>query len=128
MSSFSITEAQLVAGYLESVLYGFHTVAFGFGLRRLIWGSRTRRDVKEGAWSTMNRLLVAAGILLWTLATIHIILFLYDSIQAFVFYQGPGGPAAAITTRAWRGHVRSMIFLLEAVIGDLVMVSALGPN
>ncbi|THV02598.1 hypothetical protein K435DRAFT_962909 [Dendrothele bispora CBS 962.96] len=126
-SSFPVTEAQLVAGYLGSVLYGFHTIAFGFGLHRT-WdlsmsaSSRGIVKLKERSWNTMNRLLLCAGVLLWILATLHIILFLRDSIQAFVFYQGPGGPAAAILERGWSGHVRSFVFLFETVIGDTVMI------
>jgi len=116
--SFPLTSAQLVAGYLETLLYAFHTVAFGFGFRYLVWGTDTSRSSKK----TVNRFLVAAGVLLWIMGTIHLVLLLYDSVQIFN-YQGPGGPTAAILARNWRGHVRSAIFCFTIIIGDLVLVS-----
>jgi len=98
-SGIPVTEAKLVGNFLATLLFGFHTIAFGFGLPCLLW-SRSGGFKKDGVLWTM----LWAGIIIWVLAALDVALSLYENISGFVLFDGPAGEY--FTLERWSGNLR----------------------
>ncbi|THV02573.1 hypothetical protein K435DRAFT_962888 [Dendrothele bispora CBS 962.96] len=117
---FPITEAKLVGSFLATLLFGFHTVAFGFCLRCLLpYGNPTNR-LGAPEKTKMFWVMLWAGIIIWVLGVLDVALALYDNISGFVFHAG--GPTEYFTLSHWVMDLRGWIFLVDALIGDFVMI------
>jgi hypothetical protein len=101
-ADFPLTEANIVGHFLATLLFGFHTVAFGFGLRYLLWGPGGTLKSSSG----IGWILLTAGVIIWILGALDVALSLYENIQAFALYGGPGGPLGYFSLPSWAGVLR----------------------
>ncbi|KAF8874701.1 hypothetical protein CPB84DRAFT_1689991 [Gymnopilus junonius] len=85
MANFPITKAQLVEFFVRSILFGLHMASTGFCIQSLL----SKRE-QEGR---MNWRILILSVVLIANATLNISIQLYEIIQAFVLYAGPGGPS-----------------------------------
>ncbi|KAF9068116.1 hypothetical protein BDP27DRAFT_1327963 [Rhodocollybia butyracea] len=99
--SFGISEAQLLALFLSSVLYGMLLITSAYCLRYLLWD----------------------GLVLLALCTFDVALVLMRTTQAFIFYTGPGGSAAEFTGLTdWVNILESCNVALGKLISDAILV------
>ena len=87
MGAFPVDEAEIVAMFAGCVSYGIYLVTFGMCIHALFWGPTGRKERYN--WSLVA---VAAGMFIF--ATLDIAFALRHNLDAFIFYQGPGGPTA----------------------------------
>ena len=87
MSDFPVDVAQLVALFMEAVTYGIYVVTLALCVRSLFWG-------RHGLKATVNWPMAAVTALMCVFATLDVALGLRHNLEAFVYYTGPGGPAA----------------------------------
>jgi hypothetical protein len=90
--SFEITEAQLYGLAFECILYGVLLLTSWKCLSSLLFqpghnGRLERRDARGINWG-----LLVAAILLFGLGTVDMAMGLRHCLNAFVYYNGPGGP------------------------------------
>lgn len=85
--SFAVDEAQLVALFLESLFYGIYLVTLFVCVRVLFWDSQGKGFKKKVNWS-----LVVVALLMAVFSTLDVTLGLKHACDAFIFFQGPGGP------------------------------------
>lgn len=91
-----ISEAQILGLFLASVFWGMLLITFVQAMRCMLWdlnvpGGRLKRA------STINWPMLVVALLLMALSTFDVSLGLMHSIEAFIFYTGPGGSAARFT-------------------------------
>jgi len=91
-SNFPIAEAQIVGLFGESVAYGIYTVTLSFCAVALLREHDSWKPARRTNW-----LMVVVGILLFCVATLDLTLGLSNTIRAFVFMTGPGGPLTDFT-------------------------------
>jgi hypothetical protein len=94
MSSLSLPAAELVAQTFGCVMYGIYLVTLGLAGRVLLTkdsGQQWRRG------SEIKWVLVAVSVLLFVNATLDLVVATITVVQAFVLYQGPGGPSHIFT-------------------------------
>jgi hypothetical protein len=115
-ANFPLAEAKLVGNFLATLLFGFHTVAFGFGLRYLLWGP----NGKLKGSSAIGWILLTAGVTMWLLAALDVSLSLYENIQGFALYTGPGGPVGFFTQSRWSGDLRVSASRIQSLVRSLM--------
>lgn len=125
MSGFPQGEAELVAFFIESVMWGIQLVTFILCLW-MITGTVNSRTAKQRTIFTFTSwpLVYASG--LFTIGTVHLCLSLYDILQAFVFYKGVGGAdnqynEISGTSRAYVRHSRSKSRCSRKFMTDLTV-------
>ena len=84
VSSFPISEAQLVALFAEGVAYGMHTVTFAICMWTWVHRSKASRSARSWPWMSI-------AIALFLVGTLDVSFNLYHNIIAFCLYTGPGG-------------------------------------
>jgi hypothetical protein len=89
MEDFPITEAQIVALFMESVFWGIYLVTFFLSLRSLLFTNNFERR----RFSTINWPMVVVVFAMCSFATLDVAVGLLHNIQAFVLYKGAGGAA-----------------------------------
>ena len=82
MVAFPITEAQLIELFVGAVLFGLHMTSTGSCIYTLV--SQKKPNTSRT---------VALSLILLINAAFDVSLQFYDILQAFVFYNGPGGAA-----------------------------------
>jgi Kef-type K+ transport system membrane component KefB len=87
VDSFPVDEAQLVALFMEAVAYGIYLVTLGMCLRALFWGSTGKKERYN--WP----LIIVVG-LMFVFCTLDVAIGLRHTLDAFIFYKGPGGANA----------------------------------
>lgn len=87
MSSFPTDEAHLASLFSESVLYGLFIATFIGLLRAVLLRGATFRAAAPVRWS-----LLAVACAMFVVASVDIALNLLHDLNAFIYYQGPGGP------------------------------------
>ncbi|KAF7326546.1 Ubiquitin carboxyl-terminal hydrolase [Mycena venus] len=119
MDEFPITEAQIVALFLESVFWGFYLITFVPCLRLLLFKSSLElKRLSEIKWPM---LLVALGICVIT--TLDVAIGLMHSIQAFALYTGAGGaPEEFSNISHWVNVVKTIDVVLQTLLGDGMLV------
>ena len=85
MPSFPVTEAQIVALFMECIVYGIYLVTLWITARALFFDALGER--KKVNWP-----MVAVMSLMAVFATLDVALGLKHNLDAFIFYTGPGGP------------------------------------
>lgn len=88
MPSFPVTEAQIVALFMEAVSYGIYVVTLALCIRALFWDRQGTRK------KAVNWPMVVVMVLMAVFATLDMSLGLKHNLDAFIFYTGPGGAAA----------------------------------
>jgi len=119
--SFPIGEAQLVGLFMESVTYGIFLVTFGLCMQALcfeknstfVW--RRPRDIRWGM------LLVA--FLMFAFATMDVAFGLRHILQAFISYDGPGGPNQKFSDMStFLNVIKTVDFVFQTAIGDAILI------
>jgi hypothetical protein len=111
MDEFPITEAQIVALFLESVFWGFYLVTFVPCLHLLLFKSSW--ELKRLSEINWPMLLVALGMCVF--ATLDVAIGLMHNIQAFVLYSGVGGALEEFSNISdWVNVVKVRVFLPES--------------
>ncbi|THG98801.1 hypothetical protein EW026_g3445 [Hermanssonia centrifuga] len=111
----SLDKAEIVAIFVESVLYGIFQVTFAACLYILIYKRRER---------PLNRPMLWTAVLLWTFATMHIAIDLKRMIDAFYTYRdAPGGPIAYFSKISRLTHVlKSAVYITHTCVSDALVV------
>ncbi|KAJ7983269.1 hypothetical protein DFH06DRAFT_1081455 [Mycena polygramma] len=119
MEQFPITEAQIVALFLESVFWGIYSITFVLCLRSLLFKSSWEpKRLTELNWPM---LLVALG--MCTFATLDVAIGLMHNIQAFALYDGPGGASEKFSDISnWVNVVKTVDVVIQTLLGDGMLV------
>ncbi|RPD78889.1 hypothetical protein L226DRAFT_530766 [Lentinus tigrinus ALCF2SS1-7] len=119
-SSFPLGTAQLVALYMQAIFYGMALITVAYGLRVLLWS----RDGHLKSKASINWIMVAATLAMFTIATMEVAFGFQHSLQAFVNYTGPGGPNAVFNDddiSSWVNVMMTADYAMQTFIGDGIM-------
>ncbi|CCL98627.1 uncharacterized protein FIBRA_00629 [Fibroporia radiculosa] len=112
-ANFRTDESFIVAGWVESALWGVYTVLYGL----------TLRIIGRKGWGSSNKVTLGAITLLYSLATAHNVMSLQILINAFITYIQEPGPIVYLSEIAVLLNVaRDMVYITTIVIGDSVLV------
>ncbi|PCH39048.1 hypothetical protein WOLCODRAFT_141083 [Wolfiporia cocos MD-104 SS10] len=115
-AKFPVTEAQLVALFMQSVTYGIHVATFCICLLTLFQTSRANNRGFAWPW-------LVVAVVLFAIGTIDVIFNFYHNLIAFILYTGPGGPSVPFGDISnWLSVMRSMWFFLEGISADAVLM------
>ncbi|PCH39074.1 hypothetical protein WOLCODRAFT_110525 [Wolfiporia cocos MD-104 SS10] len=81
---FSVSEAQLVALFIQSVTYGIHVATFFTCILALL--QKLKANNRTFAWPWL-----IVAVVLYIIGTIDVIFNFYRNLTAFILYTGPGG-------------------------------------
>ncbi|KIK61737.1 hypothetical protein GYMLUDRAFT_574980 [Collybiopsis luxurians FD-317 M1] len=120
--SLGISEAQLLGVFLASVFWGMLVITFVQAIRYLIWDSDAKGAGLKPA-SGINWAMLSVALILMALSTLDVSLGLMHSIEAFIFFTGPGGSAARFTGLTdWVNIVKTCNIVFGKLISDGVLV------
>ncbi|TCD63101.1 hypothetical protein EIP91_006005 [Steccherinum ochraceum] len=115
MASFPLDIAQLVALFVESVLYGAFLMTFGMCVHAL-WNSQL-------SGSSQKRMFIAVALLLFLFATSDVAFGLRHLIDAFIYYRGSGGAIQELSDIAyWVNVMKAINYSCQTSIADWVMI------
>ena len=116
--SLGISEAQLIALFLESVFWGIHFVTFISCLNTLF------RDVDHGySMHARRNFIVGASSVLLLVATFDVALLVHNVLDAFIYFDGPGGATERFDNmESWNTAIRAITLLLVTMVGDGILV------
>ncbi|KAJ6447841.1 hypothetical protein C8R45DRAFT_1047206 [Mycena sanguinolenta] len=118
--SLSLSEAQLLGNWFETLTYGMYSVTCGFCARKLLCiGPEDRwRRPSEIRW-----LILSVGTTLFVVATFDVVIGLLHNLQAFAFYTGGGGAAQELSDiSGWINMARTVAQVLQMILGDFVLI------
>ncbi|KAJ7887345.1 hypothetical protein B0H14DRAFT_2696261, partial [Mycena olivaceomarginata] len=118
--SLSLSEAQLLGNWFETLTYGMYFVTCGFCARKLLCiGPEDRgRRPSEIRW-----FILSVGITLFVVATFDVVIGLLHNLQAFAFYTGGGGAAKELSDiSGWINVARTVAQVIQMILGDFVLV------
>ncbi|KAJ7218211.1 hypothetical protein C8J57DRAFT_1732296 [Mycena rebaudengoi] len=115
----SLAEAKLLATFISCLLYGVYLVTLGMTVRVLV----TNESGKWRTRSELNWIAIAVCAMLFTNATVNIVLTMVQVMYAFVGYTGPGG-ATRIFLRgsSWQTMAKTFSVGLQSLIGDGLLI------
>ncbi|TCD61071.1 hypothetical protein EIP91_009075 [Steccherinum ochraceum] len=115
MAAFPLDLAQLIALFVQSVLYGVFLVSFAMCLHAL-WNSQLPS-------SGQKRMFVVVTLLLFVFATSGVAFGLRHVIDAFIYYHGSGGAAQELSDISyWVNVMEGLMYNLQTSIADFVMI------
>lgn len=98
MPPLSAAESQLLAQLFESIFWGIYVVTLGFCLTALLRTQNRWRKLAE-----ISKPMLSVAIIMGCVATFDACLTSWINLDAFVFYDGPGGPQVAFdNTSGWK--------------------------
>ncbi|CCM06865.1 uncharacterized protein FIBRA_09171 [Fibroporia radiculosa] len=110
---FPIDESSLIAGWVESFIWGVYSVLFGLSIRQIVLNG----------YSRFNKVSTAAIIILYCLATVHASLVLARLIQGFIVYRDTIGPVAYFSGVGYKINLaKEAIYITAIILGDSVVV------
>ena len=109
MPSFPVTEAQIVALFMECIVYGIYLVTIWITARALFFDALGER--KKVNWP-----MVAVMSLMAVFATLDVALGLKHNLDAFIFYTGPGGPQEEFENISYWVNVMKVCVLWEEFV------------
>ncbi|KAJ7712069.1 hypothetical protein B0H14DRAFT_3019602 [Mycena olivaceomarginata] len=118
--SLSLSEAQLLGNWFETLTYGMYFVTCGFCARKLLCiGPEDRgRRPSEIRW-----FILSVGITLFVIATFDVVIGLLHNLQAFAFYTGGGGAAKELSDiSGWINVARTVAQVIQMILGDFVLI------
>ncbi|KAF8191516.1 hypothetical protein K438DRAFT_1830649 [Mycena galopus ATCC 62051] len=119
MENFPITEAQIVALFLESVFWGIYLVTFFLCLRSLLFDSNL--DWKR--FANINWPMLIVTMIMSVFATLDVAVGLLHNIQAFIQYTGSGGAAEEFSHISdWVNIVKTIDCLCQTIVGDAMLI------
>ncbi|GJE87833.1 hypothetical protein PsYK624_039160 [Phanerochaete sordida] len=116
VAQLSFDKVYIISIWMESVLYGF---LLAITLASLYVNITLRRH--QGLHS---RIMFGVGILMWTIATIHVGLNCFRLVQGYVIHAGdPGGPAAFFNRLdPWDHVMKDTLYATQEILGDAVAI------
>jgi len=115
-ANFRIDEAQLVSLWMEAISYGIYLVTLGLCIRALFWGSTGKKEY-------YNWPLIIVAFLMCFFLTFDVSISLKHILDAFIFFQGPGGPDGFFgEISEWVNVMKSVDTEVMALIGDGMMI------
>ncbi|KAJ7613535.1 hypothetical protein FB45DRAFT_802866 [Roridomyces roridus] len=106
---------QLLTQFLECIFWGIYIVTLGFCLRALL-----RWKTNSGE---ISKTMLVVTLLMACVATFDMVLTFLINLNAFVFYDGPGGPKAAFdNTSGWMDIMGSVDVILQTILGDIMLI------
>ncbi|EJF58697.1 hypothetical protein DICSQDRAFT_182370 [Dichomitus squalens LYAD-421 SS1] len=110
---FPIDESYLIAGWLESFLWGLFTLIYGMSIFSVY--KRRRNGINKFTTLTIS--------VLYILATAHMSLALVRLIQGFILYRDTIGPVMYFANISVRLNMaKDYIYITSLGVGDLVVV------
>ncbi|KAF7344927.1 hypothetical protein MVEN_01655100 [Mycena venus] len=119
--SLSLSEAQLLGNWFETLTYGMYLVTCCFCARTLLCiGPEDRwRRPSEIRW-----FIFSVGITLFVVATFDVVIGLLHNLQAFAFYTGGGGAAQELSDiSGWINMARTVAQVIQMILGDFVLAN-----
>ncbi|PCH41960.1 hypothetical protein WOLCODRAFT_143808 [Wolfiporia cocos MD-104 SS10] len=111
--NFFIDKATLIASWLESFLWGINTIIFAYTIFRICKNGRER----------MNRVTTSAIVILYILASAHMIIELPRLIAGFITFRDTIGPITYLGNVGLPLDVaKDYIYITNTVVGDSVLV------
>ncbi|KAH7882637.1 hypothetical protein F5I97DRAFT_1931248 [Phlebopus sp. FC_14] len=118
MAAFPVTTAQIVALFMECILYGVHLVTLAQCLRSLLWS-----DVENRLKRKINWRMLTVALLMGLIATLDVAFGLRHNLDAFVYYTGPGGPTTEFAMISnWVNVMKTVDYIVQNIIGDGMLI------
>ncbi|KAJ7219623.1 hypothetical protein C8J57DRAFT_1349597 [Mycena rebaudengoi] len=115
----SLSAAKLLATLFACILYGIYLVTLGITIRVLLTNA-------SGKWRTRSELhwiVIVVCALLFTNATINLVLGMVQVMYAFTGYTGPGGAMQIfLHSSSWQTMVKTVGVGLQTQIGDALLI------
>ncbi|KAI0632632.1 hypothetical protein C8Q77DRAFT_1118742 [Trametes polyzona] len=111
---FPLARAELIALFLESMVFGAFTVLYAIAIWILLYREKTRGK------TTLNRMLFGTTTVMWILSVAHLAIDVVRAIEGFVVWGGtPGG------TNAFYGKIsdptevaKNAVYVTMTLVGD----------
>jgi len=110
--NFSVDESNLVAEWLEGVLWGVYSILFVIFI--LLWSKKPLRQAISPA--------TVAAVIMYTLATLHMAFELMRLVQAFIIYRDNPGPTLYYAGSTWVSITADYFYIINMVLGDAILV------
>jgi hypothetical protein len=142
--SFGLDEAQIISTWMGCITLGtFHptTLLFSSPHSHMTSSSSDSTGVmlvsfvacmnvllftshKSSSRKQSRRMLTIISVLMTVLAVFNEALQLRHMLDAFIYYQGPGGPTAELEDSAyWVDSTKAVLYVLQTLLGDGMLVS-----
>lgn len=93
-------------------------ITVGYGLRVLMW----TREGNLKSRSSINWVMVAATLAMFTVATMEIAFGFQHDLDAFINFKGPGGAIGELSNISnWVNVMKTVDYALQTFIGDAIM-------
>ncbi|TFY75243.1 hypothetical protein EWM64_g8769 [Hericium alpestre] len=114
MATFNIAEAHLVALFLESLFYGIFLVTFGQCILAL---TRSRRTPKQ------KSTFFVITLFFFLFGTLDIAFLMRQILEAFIYYDGPGGANTRLEDISdWVNVMRTVFYCVQTSIADGMLI------
>jgi len=114
--TFPLIEAQIITTWMGAVSFGIMLVSSFICVRCLLSSDSALKPISF-------RILLSVAILMALIDGLATSLQLRHTLDAFVYYQGPGGPLELLNDRrSWINFVKTGIYTVQTWLGDGVMV------
>ncbi|KAJ7036754.1 hypothetical protein C8F04DRAFT_1394021 [Mycena alexandri] len=119
MEDFPITEAQIVASFMESVFWGIYLITFFLCMRVLVF----RPDFGLKRLSELNWPMLLVALAMCSFATLDVAVGLMHNIQAFVLYRGAKGAVGVFSDISnWVNVVKTVDVVMQTTLGDGLLI------
>ncbi|KAI0738215.1 hypothetical protein C8Q80DRAFT_1275742 [Daedaleopsis nitida] len=111
---FPLARAELIALFLESMIFGAFTVLYAIAIWILLYREKKRSR------SRLNKMLFATSTIMWVLSVAHLCLDVQRAVQGFVVLGGtPDGTTLFYSTLNNPTHVaKNVIYITMTLVGD----------
>ncbi|KAJ7359835.1 hypothetical protein DFH08DRAFT_932210 [Mycena albidolilacea] len=115
----SLPAAELAGIFVSCVLYGIYIVTLGIAGRVLL----TTRSGKRRPRSRINWIVVAVSAILFVNSTLDLALIFNTILEAFVSYDGPGGPEHVFKNGSgWESFTKAFCVGVQTLTGDAILI------
>ncbi|KAK2462176.1 hypothetical protein APHAL10511_005808 [Amanita phalloides] len=119
-NAFPLDTAQIVALFVESVLYGFALgmllITFFHCLRVLLW-----EDGRLRTWRRLHWKMLIGSLLMFTFASLDVAFGLRHNLEAFVYFQG--GPIKDFERLSnWINVMKMVNYVGQTFVGDAILL------
>ncbi|TFK90719.1 hypothetical protein K466DRAFT_484278 [Polyporus arcularius HHB13444] len=113
-ATFPLARAELIAFFLESMIFGAFTVLYAIAIWILLYREKKRSK------STLNKMLFGTSTLMWVLSVTHLCIDVVRAVQGFVDEGGkPDGTLNFYSDLANPTHVaKNVIYITMTIVGD----------
>ncbi|KAF9260954.1 hypothetical protein L218DRAFT_1050468 [Marasmius fiardii PR-910] len=120
--TFEITAAQIVALFMECILYGIYLVSFGYCLRAIL-AEKAYTPSGFKFKTNINWITLVFALLLGLFATLDIAFGLRHNLDAFAYYKGPGGAVEELQDISyWVNVMKTADYVAQTFIGDAMLL------